>query len=76
MKTKNKKPLKPKSTVGYAVVVAHAKGFPRSLCYTSGPFGGTVWQIYRTKKEAIEFCSLPFGDASYIIQKIIISEIP
>lgn len=38
------------------------------ICSTSAPAmigGGTVWQIYKTSKEAKKFCAIPFKDAKY-----------
>ena len=44
------------------------------LCYTSAPeiiYEGTIWQIYKTRKEAKEFLQLPFGEqCQYKIVKV------
>jgi hypothetical protein len=56
--------------VVFAVVVKN-EDFPLGLCYTNGPItDGSVWQIYGTKEEALEFCSLPFKDAQYEIVEV------
>ena len=56
---------KQKIIKGWAIIING------KLCYSSAPeiIGqGTLWQIYKTKKEAKKCCKLPFGeDCNYKI---------
>lgn len=54
-------------TIAYAVV------FEKGLCYTSEEVtGGTVFQVYKTREEAEDFCALPFGDATYDVVEVMV----
>jgi hypothetical protein len=47
------------------------------LCYTSAPYilgGGKIYQIYKTKKDAVDFTKIPM-DSKYKIVKVEIKKL-
>ena len=60
---------------GYAIKVKGQKY--GAMCYTSAPEilgGGSVWQIYKTRRDAEKFLEVPFGDAEYEIIAVDIND--
>jgi hypothetical protein len=62
--------------VGYALVVPKdGRSDSNRLASTSAPTplgGGTIWQIYKTKRAAVA-CARRFGDVRYDIRRVTIT---
>ena len=44
------------------------------ICFTDGPLtDGAIWQIYKTRAAAEEFCRQIFADAKYKVVQVTIS---